>query len=59
MALGTSDLMPKKDLYGVADVIEKHAAVAEVVSYGRIFRGMTLRRKHFVDDFIPWLTGSE
>ena len=59
MALGTADLMPKKDLDSVADVIEKHAAVTEVVSYGRIFGGMTLGRKHFVDDVVPRLVRSQ
>ena len=59
MALGTADLMPKENLYSVTDVIEKHAAVAEVISYGRIFRGVTLRREHFMDNLAPWLVRSE
>ena len=53
VALGATDLVAEEDLHRVADVVEEHAAVAEVVSDGGVLGGVAVGGEHFVNHVVP------
>ena len=59
MTLGAADLATKEDLHGVAEIIQLHVAIPEVVADGGVVGGVAGGGEHLANEHVPWFVVGE